>query len=341
MKFKLLSCTVLIHTVRIRRNNIVFVLIASMKRTISEINPFELSKRKNQRPAAADVDEYWTCFMCQRKIKNKAFFIECHVEQCLQSDTGNSTDTASMQKTSLLQSSAVMPPMIRLENRFHLMKGLWVLHDFVTEEEESQLIQQIDADPYPDWHISSFNGYTDSKVYGVRTQFGLPREERIVRKNNISNNEYDIPSYLDFVIHRFKDICIAFPELCPLLKTFKVNECNINSYVKEKNHYLTAHFDDRALSGPVLLNVSLACPAIMTYSLPEQHLQQSQKVQVHLPRRCLQIVSEDARYKYKHSITADNVLGERRVSLTFRAAGGTKGTAKGVIDTSKQVKLVL
>jgi alkylated DNA repair dioxygenase AlkB len=37
-----------------------------------------------------------------------------------------------------------------------------------------------------------------------------------------------------------------------------------------------------------------------------------------LPRRSLQIMTGDWRYKLYHSIPNENLLGERRVSITFR-----------------------
>lgn len=39
---------------------------------------------------------------------------------------------------------------------------------------------------------------------------------------------------------------------------------------------------------------------------------------VFLPRRCLQVQSGRARYEFTHEIKNGNLLGERRVSVTFR-----------------------
>jgi hypothetical protein len=41
-----------------------------------------------------------------------------------------------------------------------------------------------------------------------------------------------------------------------------------------------------------------------------------------LPRRSLQIMTGDWRYNYHHSIPNENLLGERRVSITFRHTQG-------------------
>lgn len=106
----------------------------------------------------------------------------------------------------------------------------------------------------------------------------------------------------------------------------------MNSYEQSKGHFLTPHFDDRALSGPLLLNISMGCAAVMTYT--SEGVSCSHRVP--LPRRCLQIVAEDARYRWKHSILAEDVLGARRVSLTFREAGGSRGV---VSDALKQIPI--
>ena len=42
------------------------------------------------------------------------------------------------------------------------------------------------------------------------------------------------------------------------------------------------------------------------------------QVRISLPRRCLQVLTRDARYSYTHEIRAEDLLDPRRVSITFR-----------------------
>lgn len=126
------------------------------------------------------------------------------------------------------------------------------------------------------------------------------------------------------------------------LAEFDPNDCNANSYLKSRGDFLKLHYDDRALSGPLLLNMSMLSDSYMTYAKPnypliKQHGFNTNTIitydnkrffhdvqKVLLPRRALQIVSGDARWQYMHSICPDDILGERRVSLTYRQSGAKK-----------------
>lgn len=197
----------------------------------------------------------------------------------------------------------------------------------------------------------------------MRTQFGLPKEERLVRENDVSNGEFDIP----FSIRQFSERVRLIFQACtyhhPIatqsspnvnaptdgtlalpseLADFEPNDCNANSYLKGRGDFLKLHYDDRALSGPLLLNLSMLSDSLMTYAKPNyplirQHAFNTNTVvtednkrffldvqKVLLPRRALQIVSGDARWQYMHSISPEDIHGERRVSLTYRHSGAKK-----------------
>jgi hypothetical protein len=293
------------------------------KRKLKErsVNPFTLAS-KCLKEDCEILQSYWTCVICTRRIRNDPFQINNHIDNCLLV----SSKTTKKDQYECIDLN-IFPEAMELVNLFHVIKGLWIIHNFLSVSEEESLIKDIDEDSSTPWKLSSFNGCTDTKVFGVITQFGLPQEERLVRKNDPSKNELGIPTYLQSVVHKLSQLSKRFPELCRSLHLFRINECNINSYIKERGHYLLPHYDDRALSGPLLLNISMGCPAIMTYScdgIPA--------IPINLPRRCLQIVSEDARYRYKHSIKSEDIQGDRRVSLTLREAGGKKGVVNNTIS---------
>lgn len=207
--------------------------------------------------------------------------------------------------------------------------GLWLLYDFITPTEELELVQHIDNDVATPWKHSSFNGHCNSKTFGVKTQFGLPHEQRLVRRNDKSKGEYDIPQYVQFVTQRLQQLLHLYPDLPTELRTFTPNDCNMNSYEKALKHSLRPHYDDRALSGPLLLNLSLIGTATMTYSKPVTTTDTGDNVAirfpVHLPQRCLQLVTGPARWDFMHEIQSQDLSSARRVSITWRQSGGKKG----------------
>ena len=192
--------------------------------------------------------------------------------------------------------------------------GLYLIEDFVDSDEEAAIIRNLDEDQTP-WHHSNFNGHCLSKRFGVRTHLAPPR---LVRPNDPAAGEMDIPPYLAIATSRLRLLLEGGRHSLPsVLHDFTPNECNANSYETALGHFLTPHFDDRALSGPILMNLSLGCDAHMTFHAGEEHA----GIDVRLPARCLQLVTGPARYSYRHSIRADAISGPRRVSVTWRQAG--------------------
>jgi len=240
------------------------------------------------------------------------------------------------------------------------LPGLFLIHDFINESEEEALLHYIQDDLCQKcpWKHSSFNGHCMSMTFGVKTQFGLPDELRLVRENNVDSGELDIPDCFHTYITRLQTWIAALQSTSTIttssasssillkklpveLRCFKPNDCNINSYDKSKNHSLKPHFDDRALSGPILLNLSLAGTAIMTYTKPSSKGGSSSSssssgsssssssssssnkssASVLLPRRCLQIVSGTARYSFMHEIMNKDLIDNNRISITWRQSG--------------------
>ena len=121
-----------------------------------------------------------------------------------------------------------------------------------------------------------------------------------------------IPSFLDFVVERMCKNQKYFP-----LLGWKPNEVNANYYKKQNKHYLSAHFDDRRLSGELLANISLRGDCEMEFHNPKTNIRK----RVFLPRRSLQIVTKESRYDWTHAIPLECFHDDERVSLTFRKQG--------------------
>jgi len=205
--------------------------------------------------------------------------------------------------------------------------GLWLLENFISEEEEAELVALMDADTGTPWRHSTFNGHCDTKCYGVRTQFG----KGIVRVNDVAKGEHGMPPFLEKYVARLRDMVRAVSRsqtLPSVLHNFLPNECNFNCYSNKVGHYLSAHVDDRYLSGEVLMNLSLNGASVMTYSKGGS-TSPHDSVRVDLPRRMLQLVTGDARYKFTHAIKAEDIVDDKRYSITWRMACPQHGTVRG------------
>lgn len=163
------------------------------------------------------------------------------------------------------------------------------------------------------------------------------------RENDESKGEQPIPSEFQFLVHRLRVILrhhhhsgsksssssSSFYTSSNSLRlpnealNFTPNDCNANAYIRSRGDYLTPHFDDRALSGPLLMNLSLESDAFMTYVHPKEHsAPSSSNIKVHLKRRTLQLVCGEGRWDYMHCILSEDLdPWKRRVSLTFRQSG--------------------
>ena len=190
------------------------------------------------------------------------------------------------------------------------LSGHFLLENFITEDEERDIVNFIDDDTVNPWKDSSFNGAHEGKRYGVEVNLATRVVERA---------RFAMPAILRrLVIERFA-------RAHETLRNFEPNECNAINYLKSRGSVLLPHCDDRQLSSDILVNLSLNADCVMTY-IDEKH--PTKKIRVHLPRRSLQIQSGSVRYDYQHSINNEDLLGERRVSVTFRESGVVKSTKK-------------
>lgn len=183
------------------------------------------------------------------------------------------------------------------------LPGLFLIHEFITEDEEQLLIKALENDSQK-WRKYLFNGEHLVKQFGLVTQHGIPGDNKTgyVRRNNVDNGEPNLPSYFQFLIERVMTVLkhnINLPVTTKReLDDFIITECNCNCYIKSENHHVNYHFDDRGLSGKALINLSLISAGSMRYKKNDDD------IIVSLPRRTLQIVSGEARWSFKHAIFA-------------------------------------
>lgn len=334
-------------------------IMSSSKRTLPQPSKAKTSEQPKisdwwtqpKRPCIAKVtptkveEGNALCPICNQSLWSDNALNNLHIDRCLSKVEAAS---ALAKTASCLEDD---PFVYNLSLRtVEELPGLFLIHDFITEDEERDIITQLD-DNTQAWRISTFNGMCFSKTYGVKTQFGLPDELRLVRQFDASTGEQDVPAEFGYLIDRLHNfVSLHAQSMANELRDFRPNECNANSYFASENHYLRPHFDDRTLSGPILMNLSLAGIARMTYakptnaSLPTSAIAAGtfgHTVSVPLPRRCLQLVTGPARWSYTHEIRKEDVLSPRRMSITWRQSGGKKGIllteAKAGRDISSQL----
>ena len=190
------------------------------------------------------------------------------------------------------------------------LPGLHLFENFISLDEEKELIRQIE-ESQPPFKLSHWNGKHWNKEWGTEIRFVGAKHTGAIDDATQSKH---LPQFLQKVLQRFTS-----GEYLPTA-AFQPNNCNAIKYEVSKNgHYLGAHFDDRRLSGELLANVSMLCDATMVYVNPETN----QTVEVLLPRRSLQVVTGESRYKWKHSIPINKFKGDTRYSLTFRCQGSS------------------
>ena len=95
------------------------------------------------------------------------------------------------------------------------IKGLYMIHDFLTVEEEEALLTYLDStdeNVCPPWKASKFNGQCLSKGWGVKTVHGTHINKRIghVRKNDVAAGEPDLPASFDWLLDRIHNLWRSF-----------------------------------------------------------------------------------------------------------------------------------
>lgn len=182
------------------------------------------------------------------------------------------------------------------------IEGLIVIEDAVNEEEENELIKWandgiwcgLGVEPNPELKRRT-------QQYGHLFSY---------RYRKVMEEYGPLPERIDFFIDRIMKYGWM---------PHKPNHLLINEY--EVGQGIMPHIDAPALFGTVILSLSLLSDCIMKFS------NEVGSVDIILPRRSLVILSKDARYKYKHSISKElidvsdtgvSIIRDKRISFTFR-----------------------
>ncbi|XP_068945546.1 alpha-ketoglutarate-dependent dioxygenase alkB homolog 4 isoform X1 [Petaurus breviceps papuanus] len=209
--------------------------------------------------------------------------------------------------------------------------GVALIQDFVSAEEEAELVQLMDQD---DWKLSQSG--RRKQDYGPRVNF---------RKQKLKPGSFDgLPSFSREIVQRMG----AYPIL---EKFLPVEQCNLD-YHPERGSAIDPHLDDSWLWGERLVSLNLLSPTVLSMSrdsgeilqllsvtpqgtrssvpsdtkmgdpedaqstrraVPCDHVE----VAIHLPARSLLVLFGAARYQWKHAIHRQHIESHR-ICATFR-----------------------
>ncbi|XP_017275345.1 alpha-ketoglutarate-dependent dioxygenase alkB homolog 4 [Kryptolebias marmoratus] len=178
--------------------------------------------------------------------------------------------------------------------------GVFLWENFISEEEEKELISSMDQDV---WNLSQSG--RRKQDFGPKVNF----KKRKVRVADFSG----LPALSRKLVLRMQEE--------PSLAGFQpVEQCNLD-YDPQRGSAIDPHLDDSWLWGERLVTINMLSDTVLTMSLEqglsELRLAEEVHVAVRLPRRCLVVVYGEARHQWKHAIHREDVH-ERRVCSTYR-----------------------
>ena len=187
------------------------------------------------------------------------------------------------------------------EENVKIIPGLSGMLDFISEEVENKVVEQLDTIGVWSKELSR-----RTQHYGFEYNYksrNASKETTPLSGELLSIGEYLVKSGL-------------FPDVSKL-------QCIVNEYLR--NQGIAAHADAKTF-GDTIVSISLLEDTVMEFISPDKEV-----VPVLLKRRSIVIMVEEARYNWKHSInktisyiddTGRRITKSndyRRISLTFRS----------------------
>ncbi|CAG5870973.1 unnamed protein product [Menidia menidia] len=178
--------------------------------------------------------------------------------------------------------------------------GVLVWEDFISVEEEMELISSMDQDM---WNQSQSG--RRKQDFGPKVNF----KKKKVRVGAFSG----LPALSQNLVLRMQQD--------PRLADFQpVEQCNLD-YHPQRGSAIDPHLDDSWLWGERLVTLNMLSDTTLTMSLeqglPGLGLAGEVRVSVRLPRRALVVLHGEARHRWKHAIHREDIRA-RRVCSTYR-----------------------
>jgi len=174
----------------------------------------------------------------------------------------------------------------------NLIPGLRLIKDYISREEERELIVNIDSETWDDTTLKR-----RTQQYGYEYSY---------KTRDLTSKVIPIPKWLDNIINRVKTFFPRTPE-----------QIIINEYLPGQG--ITKHIDSPKFDEPVV-SLSMLSSCVMNF------IHNEEKIPLLLEPRSLLIMSGDSRWLWYHEIPQrkyDDIGGVkisrgRRVSMTFR-----------------------
>lgn len=179
------------------------------------------------------------------------------------------------------------------------IKGLKLFYDFISVEEERELLQNIDKN---DW-LSDLKRRVQH--YGFKYDY---KARRIDKSFYIGK----IPDWMYFLIERMNQNGII---------TFNPDQAIINEYVDDQG--IAAHIDCEPCFEDTIISISLGSSCILNF---EREPNSKNKIPLLLEQKSLLVMTGESRFNWFHGIPSrknDTFNGAkhkrgRRISITFR-----------------------
>lgn len=179
--------------------------------------------------------------------------------------------------------------------------GLFVFENFIAPQEEQAILEELDSRPNDSWKMKQHSGCHGEKRWGVQHELWSRRVQPPVRP---------LPHFVKQIL---------LPKLARVVQMQGCvpNEVNAIDYRRKQGHWLKQHADDRQKSKEPISNLSLAGDCYMTFCNEKCKTALASR-KVLLKRGTLQIMTGAARYDFTHGIQNEDLLSDRRVSVTMR-----------------------
>jgi alkylated DNA repair dioxygenase AlkB len=189
---------------------------------------------------------------------------------------------------------------VTLENANQII-GLRVYFDFITKQEESELLNNIDKNEWlPDLkrRVQHFGYKYDYKARRIDKTFYIG----------------EIPNWMAVLFSRLQDQKVI---------DFNPDQAIINEYIDDQG--IAAHIDCEPCFGDIIISISLGGQCVMNFQR-EATTKEQDKIPLLIPPRTLIVMTGESRYNWYHGIPprkSDKFneqvhKRQRRVSITFR-----------------------
>lgn len=189
---------------------------------------------------------------------------------------------------------------VTLENAKQI-SGLNVYFEFISREEEKELLLNIDKN---EW-LSDLKRRVQH--YGYKYDYKARR---------IDQNFFigEIPDWMTFLSNRLQTLKLI---------SFKPDQAIINEYIDDQG--IAAHIDCEPCFGDTIISISLGGQCVMNFQ-KEINTKVEFKIPLLIPPRTLIIMTKESRFNWYHSIPSRKTdkfndlvhKRQRRVSITFR-----------------------